>query len=297
MDNLELKRYTRQLLLPEWSEKEQEKLKNTTVFIAGAGGTGSPTITMLALAGVGKIRICDFDVFEETNKNRQFIHCLADERLGLNKAESAAMTVKNINPNVIVEYFSEKFNETNIDELVGDSDFIFDCVDRFKYKFVLADCAMRKKIPMFFYGIMDYNCFANIFYPPYTPCFHCLFDEKKIKTVESFKTKKADIAVMAPTLFMAAGLMVTLAMKMIIGYEKASYNEFLLYFGKQKNCLNDRGVRAFKFWNTKYFNSVSKMQGFNWNNQDVTDMFITLHVEKNPECPFCSETKENTSII
>ena len=292
MNDLEMKRYRRQLLLPEWGETGQEKLKNTTVFVAGAGGTGSPTITMLALAGVGKIRICDFDVFEETNKNRQFIHCLGDERLGINKAESAAMTVKSLNPNVVVEYFDEKLNEKNIDEFVGDSDFIFDCVDRFKYKFVLADCAMRKKIPMFFYGIMDYNCFASIFYPPYTPCFHCLFDEKKIKTVESFGTKKADIAVMAPTLFMAAGLMVTQAMKMIIGYEETEYNEFLLYFGKQKNGLSAKGVRGFKFWNTKYFNQVSEIQGFNWKNNDAEDMFINLHIEKNPECPFCSEMEE-----
>lgn len=291
MNDLEMKRYRRQLLLPDWGENGQEKLKNTTVFVAGAGGTGSPTITMLALAGVGKIRICDFDVFEETNKNRQFIHCLGDERLGINKAESAAMTVKSLNPNVVVEYFDEKLNESNIDEFVGDSDFIFDCVDRFKYKFVLADCATRKGIPMFFYGIMDYNCFASVFYPPYTPCFHCLFDEKKIKTVESFGSKKADIAVMAPTLFMAAGLMVTQAMKMIIGYEKPEYNKFLLYFGKQKNCLNDRGVRGFKFWNTKYFNSVSEMQGFSWRNQQVEDMFIKLDIEKNPDCPFCSELK------
>lgn len=292
METLELKRYKRQLLLPKWGEKEQEKLKNTTVFVAGAGGTGSPTITMLALAGVGKIKICDFDVFEETNKNRQFIHCLGDDRLGTNKAESAAMTVKNLNPNVKVEYFSEKFTEKNIDEFVGDSDFIFDCVDSFKYKFVLADCAMRKNIPMFFYGIMDYNCFASVFYPPYTPCFHCLFNEKKIKTVESFESKKADVAVMAPTLFMAAGLMVTQAMKMIIGYEETAYNEFLLYFGKQKDALRDRGVKAFKFWNTKYFNSESENQGFNWKHTDADDMFIKLHIEKNPKCPFCSEIEE-----
>jgi len=288
MENMGLERYQRQMLLPEWGEETQEKIKNTTVFIAGAGGSGSPTITMLALAGIGKIKICDFDVFEETNKNRQFIHCLGDERIGINKAESAAMTVKNLNPNVTVEYYSEKFTEDNIDDFVGDSDYIFDCVDSFKYKFVLADCAMRKNIPMFFYGIMGYNCFANIFYPPYTPCFHCLFDEKKVKLVEQTDIKKSRIAVMSPTLFTAAGLMVTQAMKMIIGYEDPAYNDFLLYFGKQNNGLNDRSVKGFKFWNTKYFNDVSKKQGFDWKNDGNTDMFVKIHAERNPYCPFCS---------
>lgn len=204
MDSSELIRYTRQLILPGWGEKEQERLKNTTVFVAGAGGTGSPTITMLALAGVGKIRICDFDIFEETNKNRQFIHSVAEDRTGVNKAESAARTVRSINPEVEVEVFSEKFTEENIDSFVGDSNMIFDCVDSFRYKFALADCAMRKKIPMFFYGIMDYNCFAYIFNPSETACFHCLFDERKIRTIEAFMGKKGEVAVMAPTLFTAA---------------------------------------------------------------------------------------------
>ena len=288
MEDFELERYTRQMLLPGWGEATQEKLKNTTVFVAGAGGSGSPTITMLALAGIGKIKICDFDVFEETNKNRQFIHCLGDERLGINKAESAAMTVKNLNPNVTVEAFSERFTEENIDEYVGDSDYIFDCVDSFKYKFVLADCAMRKNIPMFFYGIMGYNCFANIFYPPFTPCFHCLFDESRTKILEKTDIKKGRIAVMAPTLFTAAGLMVTQAMKMIIGYEKPVYNDFLLYFGKQESALKDRGVRGLKFWNSEYFNTESQKQGFNWKDESEMDMFVKIHVERNPECPFCS---------
>ncbi len=197
------------------------------------------------------------------------------------------MTVKSMNPNVEVEYFAEKFTEDNIDSFVGDSDYIFDCVDSFKYKFVLADCAMRKKIPMFFFGIMDYGCFANIFYPPYTPCFHCLFNEKKDKLVDRPDIKSGHVAAIAPTLFTAVGLMVSQAMKMILGYEEPAYNEFLLYFGKQTNALNDRGVKGFKFWNTNYFNTVSANQGFNWKKGNDTDMFVKLHIEKDPDCPFC----------
>lgn len=293
LNELEQIRYKRHFLLEGWDEETQEKIKNTTVFVAGAGGTGSPTITMLALLGVGKIRICDFDVFEESNKNRQFIHsvCGDNERLGMNKAESAAMTVHNINPNVEVEYFEDKLDASNADELVGDAHMIFDCLDRFKYKFVLADCAVRKRIPMFFYGIMDYNIFGYVFNPPKTACFHCLFDEKKVQLIEKANWKKADVAVMAPTLFMASGIMMSEAVKLMNGYEKPDYNTFILGLGNRHNISDDKGIRAFRFWNTPYFNEVSKRQGFDWKHQDQADMFYTMEVKRNCSCPYCGGLK------
>ncbi len=280
-------RYTRHFLLDGWDEEKQEKIKNTTVFVAGAGGTGSPTITMLALLGVGRIKICDFDVFEESNKNRQFIHSISDERLGMNKAESAALTVHNINPNVEVEYYDEKFDEENVDAMVGDAQIIFDCVDRFKYKFILADCAMRKAIPMLFYGIMDYNLFGYIFNPPETACFHCLFDERKVRLIERAGCKKGDVAVMSPTLFSSAGIMMQEAVKLMVGFERPSYNTFYMGFGKRHGLLEERGMRAFRYWNTPYFNRASKQAGFDWKTRDTAEMFELMHIPKNRECPYC----------
>lgn len=294
ISELEKIRYKRHFLLDGWELEQQEMLKNITVFVAGAGGTGSPTITMLALLGVGKIRICDFDVFEESNKNRQFIHsvCGDNVRLGMNKAESAALTVHNINPNVEVEYFENKLEEDNVDELVGDAQMIFDCLDRFKYKFVLADCAVRKQIPMFFYGIMDYNVFGYIFDPQKTACFHCLFDEKKVKLIDKAGWKKADVAVMSPTLFMAAGIMMSEAVKVMIGYEQPDYNNFFMVFGKRHKISDEKGIRAFRFWNTPYFNELCKEQGFDWKKQDEVEMFKTIHVPKNCDCLYCSKKAE-----
>lgn len=289
LSNLELLRYKRHFLLPNWTKEKQECLKNTVVFVAGAGGTGSPTITMLALMGVGTIRICDFDVYEETNRNRQFIHAFDNNRLGMNKAKSAAETVKMINPNVKVEYFDEKFDESNIDDFVADSDFIFDCVDKFKYKFILADCAMRKNIPLFFYGIMNYNTFGYIFYPPKTACFDCIFDRNKIEYIEKAKLKGGDVAVTAPTLFAAAGIMVSQAVKFLINEDEIPFNKFFLFFNKQTNALSDRGVRSFKFWNSEYFNEICASQGFDWNSKLDTQLFHTLNVKHNPNCPYCKD--------
>lgn len=287
LSDLEKARYARHFLLPGWDEECQKKLKNTTVFVAGAGGTGSPTITMLALLGVGKIRICDFDVFEESNKNRQFLHSISDERLGMNKAMSAAKTVYSINPNVRVEYFTDKFTEDNIDDIVGDADYIFDCVDKFKYKFILADCAGRKRIPMFFYGIMGYDFFGYIFYPPKTACFNCLFDKEKIQKIEKLHSRSSEVAAMSPALFSASGVMMLQAVKMMLGYDEPAYNKFYFGFGKQSNVLHERSVRGFKFWNTKYFDEKCAVQGFDWKTKDSTDLFEVLNITGNPECPYC----------
>lgn len=292
LTELEKERYARHFLLADWDEEKQEKLKNTTVFVAGAGGTGSPTIAMLALLGVGKIKICDFDVFAESNKNRQFLHnCGSDDRVGMNKAESAALTVHNLNPNVQVEVFTERFEEHNIDEMVGDAQYIFDCVDRFKYKFVLADCAERKNIPMFFYGLMSFNTFGYVFYPPKTACFRCLFDEKKVKMIEAMKSKTADVAVMAPTLFAAAGVMVGNAVNIMLGNDTNAYNTFFMTFAKQSGLLEDKGMKAFKFWNSRYFNEVSRAQGFDWKTQDTAPLLKTIYAPKNCACKHCSNKK------
>lgn len=280
-------RYKRQFLLSGWSEEQQEQIKQTRVFVAGAGGTGSPTITMLALLGVGSIKICDFDVFEETNKNRQFIHSVVQGREGLNKARSAAMTVASINPHVQVEYIEEKLDRDNAERLIGDCDMIFDCFDRFQYKFVLADYAARKGIPMFFYGIMDYGTFGYIFYPPKTACFHCLFEESKKKVMELVGAKKGEVAVMAPTLFTAAGLMVAEAVKFMTDYDEPAYNKFFMTFGNRHKISAEKGTRAFRFWNTRYFNKKSLQQGFDWKNADCVSLFEILDIERNPECSYC----------
>ena len=87
----EKQRYARQMIIPNWGEETQRKLKASKVFIAGAGGLGSPASFTLAVAGIGLIRICDHDSPELSNLNRQFLH--DDSRIGMNKAESARRTL------------------------------------------------------------------------------------------------------------------------------------------------------------------------------------------------------------
>lgn len=171
----ELKRYHRQMLIDGWGETAQEKLKNSTVFIAGAGGLGSPVAIYLAVAGIGHIRICDFDSLDLTNLNRQILH--DHTRIGTNKAVSGKYTIEKMNPYVNVTALSETIVAGNVDELVGNSDIIVDCMDNFPARYLLNESAIRKNIPLVYGSIRGMDGMLSFIKSPETPCLRCLFPE------------------------------------------------------------------------------------------------------------------------
>ncbi len=171
----ELKRYHRQMLMEGWGEEKQRKLKHSTVFIAGAGGLGSPVSIYLAVAGIGHIRICDFDSPDWSNLNRQILH--DHTRIGVNKAVSAKKTIEQLNPSIKVSAFTDKIVAENVDELVGDAEIILDCMDNFPTRYLLNECAIRKKIPLVYGSIWGMEGRLSFIKSPETPCLKCLFPE------------------------------------------------------------------------------------------------------------------------
>ncbi|MBF0342723.1 MAG: HesA/MoeB/ThiF family protein [Nitrospirae bacterium] len=171
----ELKRYSRQMMMDGWGEETQRKLKGATVFVAGAGGLGSPVAIFLAVAGIGTIRICDFDNPDWSNLNRQILH--DHTRLGLNKALSAKKTLAALNPDVEVVAFTDRIDEGNVDDLVGRADIILDCMDNFPTRYVLNECAIRKGIPLVYGSIWGMEGRLSFIHVPHTPCMRCLFPE------------------------------------------------------------------------------------------------------------------------
>lgn len=171
----ELKRYHRQMLMDGWGEKIQGKLKQSTVFIAGAGGLGSPVSIYLAVAGVGHIRICDFDSPDWSNLNRQILH--DHTRIGTNKAISAKKTIEKLNPSIKVSAFTEKIVAENVDDLVGDAELILDCMDNFPTRYLLNESAIRKNIPLVYGSIWGMEGRLSFIRSPETPCLRCLFPE------------------------------------------------------------------------------------------------------------------------
>ena len=143
LSDAEKKRYSRQIRL--FGEDGQEKLKRTSVFIAGAGGLGSVISLYMAAAGFGKIRICDCDAVELSNLNRQILHANAD--VGRPKSQSAYETLTGINPEIEVEALVETISQDNIDQLLQGCDLIMDAMDNFPVRYLLNRAALQEKDP------------------------------------------------------------------------------------------------------------------------------------------------------
>jgi molybdopterin/thiamine biosynthesis adenylyltransferase len=171
----ELNRYHRQMLIDGWGQATQEKLKNATVFIAGAGGLGSPVAIYLAIAGVGHIRICDVDSVDLTNLNRQILH--NHTKIGVNKAVSGKDTIERMNPHTEVIAFPEMILAENVCDLVGNSDIIVDCMDNFPTRYLLNESAIKKRIPLVYGSIKGMDGILSFIQSPETPCLRCLFPE------------------------------------------------------------------------------------------------------------------------
>ncbi|MCP4216535.1 MAG: hypothetical protein GY765_17930, partial [bacterium] len=259
-------RYMRQMLLDGWGVESQEKLKSTTVFVAGAGGGASPIVTQLALAGVGTIIICDYDEVELSNLNRQFLH--DNSRIGINKALSAKETIHRINPHVKVIAHTIEITRENVLELVGESAILFDMLDDMASKFILSKCAAAKGIPHIISAMAELNGYSAIFHTPHTPCFHCLYDISKVEELGKMKQKvkgyrKNPLHVVASSLFVAGGFAVTEALKIILGFENPGYNKFFLFNQKgTRRIVDTDGYRMMTYPFSRYFKEVSREQGF-----------------------------------
>jgi len=177
----ELIRYNRQIIYPDWGEASQRKVKKATAFIAGVGGLGSPVAIYLAVAGVGKLKICDNGYVELSNLNRQVLYTARD--IDELKVISAKDIVTKLNPDIEVEYFSEKISRENIEQLVGDSKIIVDCLDNFETRYILNEYAVAKKLPFVHAGVEGFAGQLTFIHPPSTPCLRCVIPEAPPQTI------------------------------------------------------------------------------------------------------------------
>ncbi len=153
--NEQLERYSRHIILKEIGVKGQKKIMNGSVLIIGAGGLGAPAALYLAAAGVGKIGIADADVVDLSNLQRQVIHTTAD--IGRPKVESAAETMRAINPDVEVETYHEFITSDNIMDIIRDYDFVLDGTDNFSAKFLINDACVMADKPFSHAGILRFK--------------------------------------------------------------------------------------------------------------------------------------------
>ena len=171
--NEQLERYSRHIILKEIGVKGQKKLMNGSVLISGAGGLGAPAALYLAAAGVGKIGIVDADVVDLSNLQRQVIHTTAD--VGRPKVESAAETMRAINPDVEVVTYHEFISSANIMDIIKDYDFVLDGTDNFPAKFLINDACVMADKPFSHAGILRFKGQLMTVIPHQSPCYRCVF--------------------------------------------------------------------------------------------------------------------------
>jgi len=166
-------RYARHLVMPEVGPEGQAKLQQAKVLFIGAGGLGSPALLYMAAAGVGTIGIVDFDSVDLSNLQRQVVH--AENRIGMKKTESAAMTIKALNPEVNVVQHVEMLTDDNVDRLIAGYDLVIDGTDTFETRYTLNDAAVRHAVPVVHASVFRFEGQLTVFVPFEGPCYRCLY--------------------------------------------------------------------------------------------------------------------------
>ena len=175
LSNDEILRYSRHLIMPEVGMEGQLKLKQARVLCIGAGGLGSPLAMYLAAAGVGTLGIVDFDVVDFTNLQRQIIHGTQD--VGRKKLDSAADTLREINPNIEVRKFDTRLSSANALELFRDFDIVADGTDNFPTRYLVNDACVLTGKPNVYGSIFRFEGQASVFATKEGPCYRCLYPE------------------------------------------------------------------------------------------------------------------------
>lgn len=216
----ELIRYDRQIMIPEIGREGQERLKNARIFIAGAGGLGSPVSIYLAAAGVGRIKIADHDTIELSNLNRQVLHWKED--LGKRKVDSARDKLRKLNPDIKLEIIHETINEKNVSQMVDGFDAIVDAMDNFQTRYILNKAAVDKDIPFFHGAVRGFEGRAMTIIPGKTACLRCMYHGMPPK-------EKSPVLGVTPAII--ASIQATEVIKYLIGIGDLLTDRLLIYDG------------------------------------------------------------------
>lgn len=169
----QVRRYSRQTLIPEIGQEGQRKLLDSKVLLIGAGGLGSPVALYLAASGIGTIGLVDDDVVDESNLQRQVVHTV--DRIGQPKTASARVTLEALNPETRVVEHRERLSAENVERLIAGYDVIVDGTDNFDTRYTLNDAAVRLRKPVVHGSIYRWDGQVTTFVPFEGPCYRCMY--------------------------------------------------------------------------------------------------------------------------
>jgi adenylyltransferase/sulfurtransferase len=174
MQDEQLLRFSRQIMLPAIGVEGQEKLLNSRVLIIGLGGLGSPVAIYMAAAGVGELVLVDFDKVDLSNLQRQIVHSTND--IGVNKAESAKESILALNPGCQVSSIDHKLENEELSSLVAETDLVIDCSDNFATRFAINRACVANHTPLVSGAAIRMEGQVSLFSgQPGDPCYRCLY--------------------------------------------------------------------------------------------------------------------------
>ncbi|MCB9383643.1 MAG: molybdopterin-synthase adenylyltransferase MoeB [Bryobacterales bacterium] len=255
LTNDEVLRYSRHLILPEVGLEGQRKLKNAKILMVGTGGLGAPLGLYLAAAGVGKIGIVDFDVVDVTNLQRQVIHGTKD--VGRPKIDSAAESMKDINPFLEIEKFEVPLTSENALDIIKDYDIVVDGTDNFPTRYLVNDACVLLNKPNCYGSIFRFEGQATVFHYEGGPCYRCLYPEPPPPGLVPSCAEGGVLGILPGIIGV---IQATEAVKIILGKGETLSGRLLLY--------DSLGMK-----------------------------FRELKLRRNPECPVCGDHPTVTELI
>ncbi len=224
MDDKQLLRYSRHILLPEIGIDGQQKLLNSHVILVGAGGLGAPASLYLAASGVGKLTICDPDDVDLTNLQRQIVHYT--DSIGRKKVESARDTLARINPEISVDIVAERVAGERLEGLVESADLVVDATDNFTTRHAINRACVRFSRPLVSGAAIRFDGQVSVFdlRDQSSACYHCLFPE----TDDHEEMRCAVMGVFAPLVGIVGSTQAAEALKVLAGTGESLNGKLLM---------------------------------------------------------------------
>ena len=251
----EILRYSRHLILPEVGLEGQRRLKGAKILMVGTGGLGAPLGLYLAAAGIGRIGIVDFDVVDETNLQRQVIHGTKD--VGRPKIDSAAETMKDINPRLVVDKYETALSSENALEIIADYDVVVDGTDNFPTRYLVNDACVLLGKPNVYGSIFRFEGQATVFNYQGGPCYRCLYPEPPPPGLVPSCAEGGVLGILPAII---GSIQATEAVKIVLGKGRTLSGRLLLY-----DAMNMS--------------------------------FRELRLRRNPECPVCGDNPTIKELI
>jgi len=225
VDDTQLLRYSRHLLLDGLGPDAQARFAGARALIVGVGGLGNPAAQFLASAGIGRLTLVDADSVDLTNLQRQILFDLSD--VGVPKVEAAAKRLAAINPEPTIVALARRVDADDLASLVADADVVLDCTDNFATRHAINRACVAARVPLVSGAAIRFDGQVAVFDPrdALSPCYHCLFGEGE----ELEETRCATMGVFAPLVGIVGAAQAGEALKLVAGVGTTLAGRLLIY--------------------------------------------------------------------